>query len=99
MNVLGISEGFHDAGVCLLVNKRIHFASHSERHSRIKNDRWSHSNQYPKVPERKPHVVAYYEKPYCKNRPRGHTISIFHITSAMLQQGTTLHRLMIATFW
>ena len=70
MNVLGISEGFHDAGVCLLVNKRIHFASHSERHSRIKNDRWSHSNQYPIVPERKPHVVAYYEKPFCKNLRR-----------------------------
>ena len=70
MNVLGISEGFHDAGVCLLVNKRIHFASHSERHSRIKNDRWSHSKQYPIIPERKPHVVAYYEKPFCKNLRR-----------------------------
>jgi len=70
MNILGISEGFHDAGVCLLVNKRIHFASHSERHSRIKNDKWSHSDQYSILSERKPHVVAYYEKPLCKNLRR-----------------------------
>ena len=46
MNVLGISEGFHDAGVCLLVGKKIHFASHSERYSRIKYDKWTHPNQY-----------------------------------------------------
>jgi len=31
MNILGVSEGFHDAGVCLLRNDRIYFASHSKR--------------------------------------------------------------------
>ena len=64
MNVLGISEGFHDAGVCLLRGNRIHFASHSERHSRKKGDKWIHPNQLPKTHLIKPEIVAYYEKPF-----------------------------------
>jgi len=38
-NILGVSAGFHDAGVSL-VNKRgeILFAAHSERYSKVKND-------------------------------------------------------------
>ena len=70
MNVLGISEGFHDAGVCLLVGKKIHFASHSERYSRIKYDKWTHPNQYSELPDRGIQLVAYYEKPLCKNLRR-----------------------------
>jgi predicted NodU family carbamoyl transferase len=26
MNILGVSEGFHDAGICLLRDDKIHFA-------------------------------------------------------------------------
>ena len=48
MNILGVSEGFHDAGICLLRNDQIHFASHSERHSRKKGDKWIHPTQLPK---------------------------------------------------
>ena len=33
---LGISEGFHDAGVTVLNSQEIVYASHSERYSRIK---------------------------------------------------------------
>lgn len=70
MNVLGISEGFHDAGICLLRNDQIHFASHSERHSRKKGDKWIHPNQLPKTHLIKPEIVAYYEKPFRKNLRR-----------------------------
>ena len=70
MNVLGISEGFHDAGVCLLKNDRIHFASHSERHSLKKGDKWIHPDQLLKIKNSKPDVVAYYEKPFRKNLRR-----------------------------
>jgi carbamoyltransferase len=70
MNIIGVSEGFHDAGVCLLRNDRIHFASHSERHSRKKGDKWIHPTQLPKSKINKPDVVAYYEKPFRKNLRR-----------------------------
>ena len=70
MNILGVSEGFHDAGICLLRNDRIHFASHSERHSRKKGDKWIHPTQLPKSKINKPDVVAYYEKPFRKNLRR-----------------------------
>ena len=70
MNVLGVSEGFHDAGVCLLRNDRIYFASHSERHSRKKGDKWIHPTQLPKSKINKPDIIAYYEKPFRKNLRR-----------------------------
>ena len=70
MNVLGVSEGFHDAGVCLLRNDQIYFASHSERHSRKKGDKWIHPTQLPKSKINKPDIVAYYEKPFRKNLRR-----------------------------
>ena len=70
MNVLGVSEGFHDAGICLLRNDQIHFASHSERHSRKKGDKWIHPTQLPKSKINKPDIIAYYEKPFRKNLRR-----------------------------
>lgn len=39
MKVLGYSEGFHDAAVTVLEDSEILFASHSERFSRIKNEK------------------------------------------------------------
>ena len=66
MNILGISEGFHDAAVCVLRNNRIIFASQAERFSGVKNDKWIHSDQLPKTQRYKPDVIAYYENPFVK---------------------------------
>jgi len=38
MNILGISAGFHDAGIALITNGDLVYASHSERFSGIKHD-------------------------------------------------------------
>jgi len=35
----GVSAGFHDAALTVIKDGKIHFASHSERYSRIKNDK------------------------------------------------------------
>ena len=70
MNILGLSEGFHDAAVCILQNNKIIFASQAERFSGVKNDKWIHSNQLPKTEKYKPDVIAYYEKPFRKNLRR-----------------------------
>ena len=70
MNILGVSEGFHDAGICLLRDDKIYFASHSERHSQKKGDKWVHPDQLPKTQKYKPDVIAYYEKPFRKNLRR-----------------------------
>ena len=40
MQIVGISEGFHDAGLCLLNDDTITYASHSERYSGVKSDKW-----------------------------------------------------------
>jgi len=68
MRVVGISEGFHDAAMCILIDDKIYHASHSERYSRVKNDKWLHKKQFPHM-KSKP-IVAYYEKPLWKNLRR-----------------------------
>jgi len=70
MKILGISEGFHDAAVCLLHDDKIHYASSSERYSGIKNDKWIHKDQLPTTRINNPDVVSYYEKPFLKNLRR-----------------------------
>jgi carbamoyltransferase len=70
MKILGISEGFHDAAVCLLHDDKIHYASHSERYSKIKNDKWISEEQLPTTRINKPDIIAYYEKPFRKNLRR-----------------------------
>ena len=70
MNIIGISEGFHDAALCLLQNGRILYASQSERYSKVKNDPWVHPDQWPKADRYQPNIVAYYEKPFRKNLRR-----------------------------
>lgn len=59
--ILGISEGFHDAGACVVKNGDILSATHAERYSRKKNDRWLHQSQMVDAD-----VVAFYEKPWLK---------------------------------
>ena len=65
-----MSEGFHDAGLCVLNNNKIVFASHAERHSGIKNDFKLHHTQFPKSERYQPDVTAFYEKPFRKNLRR-----------------------------
>ena len=70
MNIIGISEGFHDAALCLLQNSKILYASQSERYSKVKYDPWVHPDQWPKADRYQPNIVAYYEKPFRKNLRR-----------------------------
>ena len=64
MNHLGISCGFHDAGVCLIdKHGDIKYASHSERYSKHKNDKELHIDQ---LKDLEYDAVHYYEKPWLK---------------------------------
>ena len=65
--IVGISEGFHDAAMTILEDNKIIYAGHAERHSKIKNDKWIHSDQYKIANLDINHVKAYYEKPFLKN--------------------------------
>ena len=62
--ITGISHGFHDAAICYIDGEEILEAHHSERHSRIKNDK----NLWPEF-EIKGESV-FYEKPFLKNLRR-----------------------------
>ena len=71
MRIAGISEGTHDAAYCLLDDKEILYASHSERYSRIKNDKWISKKQIP-ISYR---CSAFYESPFIKNTRRNEPFS------------------------
>ena len=64
MIVLGLSEGYHDAGACLIEDGEILSATHSERLSRKKNDRWLHPKQ--KYLKNLAHKVSFFEKNWLK---------------------------------
>ena len=68
--IIGISEGFHDAAICVLDDNKIVFASHAERHSRKKGDKYLHLYQLSKIRDNRDAIVAYYEKPFSKNLRR-----------------------------
>jgi len=70
MRVVGISEGYHDAGYCVLDGDEITHASHSERYSRVKNDPFIHVDQILENVQDENDTVAYYEKPFWKNLRR-----------------------------
>jgi carbamoyltransferase len=66
-HILGISAGFHDAGVSLIRNDgEIIFAGHSERYSKQKND----ANLCPEIMKEicnySVDTIAYYERPWLK---------------------------------
>ena len=63
-----MSEGFHDAAICFLIDDQIYHASHSERYSGVKGDKTIHYKQSFMLPL--PEVTAYYEKPFLKNLRR-----------------------------
>jgi carbamoyltransferase len=57
----------HDASLAVLDNNKILFAAHSERYSRIKNDKWLHSKLIEEaLSYGKPDEVYYYENPWLK---------------------------------
>ena len=68
MKIVGISEGMHDAALSVIDDTEITYASHSERYSRVKNDKWIHKSQWKFVKDAD--TVAYYEKPFWKNTRR-----------------------------
>ena len=68
---IGFSEGFHDAGICILSDTEIRFASHSERYSGVKNDKWLHADLLKHISCGEcNNIVAYYENPFLKNLRR-----------------------------
>jgi len=68
MKVLGISAGFHDAGIAFIDNGNIVYAGHSERYSKIKHDSELNPQILADCISRCgiPDVIAYYEKPWIK---------------------------------
>lgn len=67
MLIWGISQGFHDAGLTVLDDNQILFASHSERYSGIKHDKNLCDGIIDAALEYGyPDHVAYYEKPWLK---------------------------------
>ena len=62
---VGISEGFHDAALTVLDGQDIKYVSHSERYSRVKNDKWVHKDQLVDSDS-----ISFYEKPFLKNTRR-----------------------------
>jgi carbamoyltransferase len=68
MNYIGISSGFHDASVTVLKDGQILFAGHSERYSKIKNDKNLDVDLIKDALSYidGPHELHYYEKPWLK---------------------------------
>ena len=68
MNILGISAGFHDAGITLISDGEIVFAAHSERYSKIKHDSKINAEILNDCFDRYgvPQRIAYYERPWLK---------------------------------
>ena len=67
MNILGISAGFHDAGVSVIRDGEILFAGHAERYSKVKHDlHLNESIMQEALSFGKPDLIAYYERPWNK---------------------------------
>ena len=67
MRVLGVSAGFHDAGLAVIEDGEVLFAGHSERYSKQKHDKdlcagiIKHAYSYGKMD-----AIGYYETPWLK---------------------------------
>jgi len=68
MNILGISAGFHDAGITLIDDDEIVFAAHAERYSKRKHDSEINAEMLNECFDRygTPSRIAYYERPWLK---------------------------------
>jgi carbamoyltransferase len=67
MLIFGINENAHDAGLSVIEDGEILFASHSERYSKIKND-WFLNDAIIKeaLTYGYPDIICYYENPFLK---------------------------------
>jgi len=70
-NILGISAGFHDAGLSLISNGDLIYASHSERFSGIKHDKKMNISMINDAISKLPNgsqidTIAYYERPWMR---------------------------------
>ena len=72
MSIIGFSEGFHDAAICKIENENILHASHAERYSKVKNDKWLHKQQIKFKSDCD--TIAYHEKTWLKNTRRLYTL-------------------------
>ena len=67
MTYLGISSGFHDAGITVIDSQGdIVLASHSERYSKNKNDSQLHLDQFKEFDYSSVERISYYERPWLK---------------------------------
>ena len=66
MKVLGFSEGFHDAAVTVLDDDKVLFAGHSERFSKVKNDKLVCEDIKTYAKRFEPSTIAFYERPFIK---------------------------------
>jgi len=68
MNILGISAGFHDAGISFISDDKILFAAHSERYSKVKHDSELNTKILSDCISQfgMPDEIAYYERPWVK---------------------------------
>ena len=68
MNILGISAGFHDAGISFISDDKILFAAHSERYSKVKHDSELNTKILSDCISQfgMPDQIAYYERPWVK---------------------------------
>jgi carbamoyltransferase len=68
MNILGISAGFHDAGISFISDDKILFAAHSERYSKVKHDSELNTKILSDCISQfgMPDQLAYYERPWVK---------------------------------
>jgi carbamoyltransferase len=65
--ILGLSYGFHDAGVTLIDDKKILFAAHAERYSKIKHDaKLNKAIIQEALSYGEPEAIVYYENPWNK---------------------------------
>lgn len=69
MIIYGISAGFHDAALTVIQDDKILFASHSERFSKKKHDKYLNEDMLKYAINKfgKPNSIAYYEDHILKN--------------------------------
>ena len=66
MRILGFSEGYHDAAATILEDGEVVFASHSERFSKIKNEKKICDELKDYIDDLGYDRVAFYERPFVK---------------------------------
>ena len=94
MNIVGFSEGFHDAAICQIKNGNILHASHAERYSKVKNDKWLHEKQTSTVGLKglsNNQKIVYHEKTWLKNTRRLYTLKSWKNDKKSLQYNKSFY--------